>query len=105
MPWIHIQDLCNIYLKAIEDTNMNGAYNAASPHHVTHKEFMKVLAQVMKRPVFLPPVPAFILSSLLGEMSDVILKGSRVSSEKIKNAGYRFLFENLEEALKNVIRG
>jgi len=104
MPWIHINDLCNIYLKSIEDSNMNGAYNAVSPHHVTHKDFIRVLAKVMKRPVFLPPVPAFILRAILGEMSDVILKGSRVSSEKIKNAGYRFLFNDLEDALKNVLR-
>ena len=105
MPWIHINDLCNIYLKAIEDSDMNGAYNAASPHHVTHKDFMRVLTQIMKRPLFLPPVPSFILRAILGEMSDVILKGSRVSSEKIKNAGYSFLFNNLEDALKNVIWG
>ena len=103
MPWIHINDLCNIYLKAIGDPDMNGAYNAVSPQHVTHKDFMKVLAQVMRRPVFLPPVPAFALKAMLGEMSDVILKGSRISSEKIKNTGYNFLFGNLSDALNNVI--
>ena len=84
---------------------MNGAYNAVSPQHVTHKDFMKVLAQVMRRPVFLPPVPAFALKAMLGEMSDVILKGSRISSEKIKNTGYNFLFGNLTNALNNVIYG
>ena len=103
MPWIHIDDLCKIYLKAIRDTGMTGSYNAVSPQHVTHKEFMRVLAQVMKRPVLFTPVPAFILRAALGEMSDVILKGSRISSDKIKNAGYSFLFSDLEEALKNVI--
>ena len=104
MPWIHIIDLCNIYLKAVRDSDMNGAYNAVSPHHITHKDFMNVVAQVMKRPVILPPVPPFILRAILGEMSDVILKGSRISSEKIKNAGYRFLFNNLKEALKDIIQ-
>jgi len=104
MPWIHINDLCNIFLKAIEDSGMNGAYNAVSPQNVTHKDFMKTLAGIMNRPVFPVPVPAFILRAALGEMSDVILKGSRVSSKKIENTGYHFLYSNLEDALKNVIR-
>ena len=51
MPWIHINDLCNIYLKAIEDSEIRGAYNAVAPQHVTHKDFMHILAKVMKVPV------------------------------------------------------
>jgi NAD dependent epimerase/dehydratase family enzyme len=103
MPWIHITDLCNIYLKAIEDLRMSGAYNAVSPQHVTHRDFMLVLAQVMNLPVLPGQVPGFVLRILLGEMSDVILKGSRVSCDKITAEGYRFIFNNLEAALKNVI--
>jgi uncharacterized protein (TIGR01777 family) len=105
MPWIHINDLCNIYLKAIEDPEMRGAYNAVAPQHITHKDFMHVLAKVMKLPVLFTPIPDFVLRVVLGEMSDVILKGSRVSSEKIENSGYRFHFSKLEDALNNVIRG
>ncbi len=104
MPWIHINDLCNIYLKAIEDSEIRGPYNAVAPQHVTHKEFIHVLAKVMGVPVLFPHVPDFLLRAALGEMSDVILKGSRVSSEKIMNKGYRFLFNNLEDALNDVIR-
>ena len=105
MPWIHIKDLCSIYLKAVEDSTMSGAYNAVAPQHVTHREFMHVLAGVMKLKVLPMPVPGFILRAVLGEMSDVILKGSRVSSEKIMKTGYRFQFGSLEDALINVIRG
>jgi uncharacterized protein (TIGR01777 family) len=103
MPWIHIADLCNIYLKAIEDMKMYGAYNAVSPQHVTHRDFMLVLGRVMNKPVLPVPVPDFVLKILLGELSDVILKGSRVSSKKITAEGYRFIFNNLEAALENVI--
>lgn len=105
MPWIHIADLCNIYLKAIEDQQMNGAYNAVSPQHATHKEFIKTLAKVMGKPVFPVAVPGFILRVVLGEMSDVVLKGSRVSSDKIENAGYVFSFGNLHDALKDAVSG
>ena len=103
MPWIHITDLTNIYLKAIEDTKMCGAYNAVSPQHVTHRDFMLVLAGLMNLPVLPVPVPGFVLRTVLGELSDVILKGSRVSCDKITAEGYSFIFNNLEDALRNVI--
>lgn len=103
MPWIHINDLCNVYLKAITDTEMNGAFNAVSPQHVTSSEFIQTLAIVVKRPVFPIPVPAIVLRAALGEMADVILKGSRASSDKLINAGYSFIFSNLQDALVNVI--
>jgi uncharacterized protein len=105
MPWIHINDLCNIYLKAITDQGMWGAYNAVSPNHITHKDFIKTLARKINKRVFPIAVPSFILRAALGEMSYVILKGSRISPEKIINSGYRFLFNNLEEALSDLITG
>jgi uncharacterized protein (TIGR01777 family) len=103
MPWIHINDLCNIYLKAIEDPTMNGAYNAVAPQHVTHSEFIHLLAKTMKIPVFPLHVPDILLRRVLGELSVVILKGNRVSSEKIQIAGYSFLFSNLKDALENIL--
>ena len=104
-PWIHIYDLCNIYLKAIMDENIHGAYNAVAPQHINHNDFVGTMAAVMKRPVFLPPVPSPILRLFLGEMSDIVLKGSRISSDKIVKAGFKFRFDRLDEALKNAIQG
>ena len=103
MPWIHINDLCNIYLKAIEDSDINGPFNAVSPQHVTHDDIMKTLGRIMKRPVLSVAVPAFLLKLILGEMAEVILTGSRASSDKIINSGFRFRFGNLEEALTDVL--
>jgi uncharacterized protein (TIGR01777 family) len=103
MPWIHILDICGIYLKAVKDLNMSGVYNAVSPQHTTHDEFMKALASVMGLPVILPPVPSFLVRAMLGEMADVILKGSRVSSQKIIKAGYHFSFDNLHDALSDIL--
>ena len=104
-PWIHIDDLSNIYLKALQDQNMNGAYNAVAPEHINHNDFVRTMARVMGKPVFLPPVPAWILRAVIGKMSDIVLKGSRISAEKIINTGYSFRFDKLDNALKNVIRG
>lgn len=104
-PWIHISDLCNIYIKAIQDEYMHGAYNAVAPEHINHNDFVRIMAGVMHRPVFLPLVPGWVLKAVLGEMSDIVLKGSRISCEKIIKAGYTFRFNNLVGALTNIIRG
>jgi uncharacterized protein len=103
MPWIHIRDLCNIYLKALRNNEMFGAYNAVSPHHVTQLEFMQILARVMHKSFIHPPVPSIILKAIYGEMSEVILKGSRISSAKILDAGFGFLYPELEGALTNIL--
>ena len=62
-PWIHINDLCNIYLMALKNQNMSGAYNAVAPEHINHNDFVRTMARVMDKPVFLPPVPAGLIKS------------------------------------------
>jgi uncharacterized protein (TIGR01777 family) len=104
MSWIHVEDLCNIYIMAIEDVEMRGAYNAAAPDHITNKEFTKSLAQSLGKPFWFPNIPAFAIKTLFGEMSDILLKGSRVSSEKIISTGYSFKFPDLESALNDLFR-
>lgn len=103
LPWIHIEDLCDIYIKAIEDTQMNGAYNAVAPDHKTNRDFTKTLAQVLRKPLWFPNIPAIVMKIIFGKMSLMLLKGSRVSSEKITNAGYKFRFPKLEGALVNLL--
>jgi NAD dependent epimerase/dehydratase family enzyme len=102
MPWIHIDDLCDIYIKAIEDTQMNGAYNAVAPEHLTNKEFTKTLASIHKRKLWFS-IPAVVMKTLHGEMSAILLQGSRISSEKIQTAGFKFQFPSLEGALKQLM--
>lgn len=103
LPWIHIDDLCNIYIKAIEDIEMTGPYNAVAPDHKTNKEFTHVLARVLKKPFWFPNVPAFTMKLIFGELSKILLEGSRVSSNKIRTAGYKFLFPKLEDALNDLL--
>lgn len=103
MPWIHITDLCRIYLKAVRDNKMEGAYNAVAPSFTDQRSFMKTLASVMGKPFFAPPVPAFMLRIIMGEMASVVLAGSRVSSEKIISEGFDFQFPDLHSALKDSV--
>lgn len=103
MPWIHIDDLCGIYIKAIEDSQMKGVYNAVAPDHKTNMDYVKILARKLKKTLWLPNVPSIALKIIFGSMSAIILKGSRVSSEKIRAAGYNFLFPDLESALTDLV--
>lgn len=100
MPWIHIKDLCRIYIKAIEDDSFDGAYNAVAEEQVSQADFMKNLSDVLKLRVFPLNVPGTILTMLYGQMADLVLKGSRVSSAKIRDSGFVFEFDKLGKALK-----
>lgn len=103
MPWIHIDDLCAIYLEAINNAKISGAYNAAINDNTDNDFFSKTFAKVYGYSLWLPKVPSFLIKLVLGEMALIILKGRRVSSEKIEKAGFQFRFRNLEEALRDCI--
>lgn len=105
LPWIHIDDLCSIYIKAIEDAQMQGAFNAVAPDQINNKEFTRSLARALQKPFWLPPIPALLMKLLFGEMSSLLLKGSRVSADKITQAGYSFRFPKLEEAFRDLYEG
>lgn len=101
--WIHIDDLCRMYLFAIENETVNGFYNAVAPDPDTNKEVAKTLAKVVNKPVLVLPVPAFALRLVLGEMADTILYSTKVSSEKIEQAGFEFRFPLLAGALQDLL--
>ena len=100
MPWIHVDDLCAIYLQAINNVEMSGPYNAAINDNTTNERFSKILAGLFGYKIWLPNVPALVLQLALGEMSKIVLTGRRVSSEKIEQTGFAFQYTLLEKALK-----
>ncbi|MFT5964508.1 MAG: hypothetical protein ACI9L6_001248 [Flavobacterium sp.] len=100
MPWIYVEDLCDIYLEALKNPNMSGAFNAAINDNTTNDIFSKTLAKVYGYPIWLPNVPAFLLKLVMGEMSKLVLTGRRVSSDKIEGIGFNFKHRNLEDTLK-----
>lgn len=103
LPWIHIDDLCGIYIKAIEDKTMEGSFNAVAPDYRTNKDFTKILASILNKPFWFPNIPAFTMKLMFGEMSSILLKGSRVSSDLIISKGYNFMFPNLKNALIDLL--
>lgn len=104
MPWIHIDDLCEMFIKAIQDDRLQGVYNSASPDHQTNESINRLLCEVMEKPLWLPNIPSLLIKLLFGERSVLILNGSRVSSEKIENTGFVFLYRDLKSALMDLIK-
>ncbi|MGL5888695.1 MAG: TIGR01777 family oxidoreductase [Bacteroidia bacterium] len=104
IPWIHINDLCAMFLQAIEQQSMQGVYNAAGPEHNTNKEVTKAIGKAIGRPVFLPAVPGFALKLVLGEMAQMIINGNRISNKKILETGFSYQYKTLDAALSNLLK-
>ncbi|CAM3368271.1 NAD-dependent epimerase/dehydratase [Flavobacterium longum] len=101
MSWIHLEDLTRMYLFALTQ-GLDGVFNATAPNPVTNKDFTKMLAKRLHRPLILPNVPAFALKLLLGEMHLLLVSSQNVNSEKIRNAGFDFKYNPLGEALDDL---
>ena len=102
ISWIHIEDLCRIYLFAIEH-NIAGIFNAVAPKPVSNKTLTLTLAKDIRGRTFIPiHVPSFVLKIVLGEMSIEVLKSATVSAEKIRQQGFQFLFPSIEAALEEI---
>lgn len=105
VSWIHITDLCRLYLMAIENSSLHGVYNAVSPHPVSNRNLNHELASQMRGRFFLPVrVPAAALKVALGEMSVEVLKSATVSSRKIQEEGFEFQFPSIQVALKDLLK-
>jgi NAD dependent epimerase/dehydratase family enzyme len=84
VPWIHVEDLCQIYLKAIVDTEMQGAYNATITDNTTNATLSKILAHLYGYTIWLPNIPAFLIRIGLGEMSIAVLEDKEFHLKKYK---------------------
>lgn len=104
MSWIHIEDLCRMFLYALVNEQLRGAYNGVGPTWTTNSELTKSVARILKKPLWLPRIPPFVLKMMLGEMANLVLFGSKVSSEKIQHVGFEFRFPSLEGALTNLFQ-
>lgn len=104
MSWIHRSDLCRALILPIENEEMEGPYNVCAPSPVTMNEFAETLGSVMNRPsVF--RVPGFALEVAFGEGAKPIMDSIRMQPKALQVAGFEFQFEELEEALSDILYG
>lgn len=102
LAWIHIDDWLAIVLQMIADSTMHGAYNATAPNPVTNSTFTAALAQQLHRPALLP-LPAWLLKTLLGEMSALLLGSQRVLPQRLLAGGFQFSYTDVDSALRQVL--
>lgn len=104
MSWIHLEDLANLFAYCIENQSIKGRFNAVSTFPVQNEMMMKSIAQEMKKPFFMPNVPAFVLKKILGQKACLVLFSQKVSNKKIKDGGFQFQFDDLEKAFSDLLR-
>lgn len=101
--WIHIDDLCEIIIYAMEHNNLSGVFNAVSPNPVTNKEMVHEIAGIKGGKYVFLKVPALMIRFILGDRAAVVLNSQNVSSKKIISAGYSFKFPEIRNALKAIL--
>jgi hypothetical protein len=102
MSWIHISDLSQLIVFLMQE-NKNGVFNAVAPNPVTNSELTKKIASKLKKPLFLPNVPKFVLKLMLGEMHQIVCESQNVSSEKVENNGFSFKYKTIDRALDSLL--
>ena len=100
--WIHIHDIAALYYFAINN-DLDGVYNAVSPNPVTNEELTFTIAKVLKKPLFMPNIPKFMMSLFLGEMHELLFENRNLSAKKIIDKGFVFKYKTIGEALKNIL--
>ncbi len=100
--WIHIHDIAALYYFAINN-NLEGVYNAVSPNPVTNEELTFSIAKVLKKLLFMPNIPKFIMKLILGEMHELLFENRHLSANKIIDEGFVFKFKTIDNALKNIL--
>lgn len=102
-PWIHIEDLINACIFLLENKDARGAFNFTSPGFATQKEFTRTLGRVLCRPAYLS-VPEFALKLFAGELGKSLVMSQKAIPQKLYDCGYKFRYDNIENALENLLK-
>ena len=102
MSWIHIDDEVEVICMMLTHTFFSGEYNLTAPEAVTNDKFSRMLAASLNRPAWFR-VPGFMLGLMLGEGSELLVKGQRVYPQKLLDAGYKFAFPDLGSAFGQIL--
>lgn len=102
--WIHVQDLARMFIHAATNEIESGPYNAVSSSPLSNRKLTKAICKALRRPMFLPAVPGFVLKLVLGEMATLALMSQKVDNTKISATGFNFNYTNIEPALEDLLK-
>ncbi len=102
-PWIHIHDVCRIYLFALKNSSVTGAFNAVAPYPVRFRDLMNSIEEAGGKRKLNFPVPPIVLKIILDGFGYSLLNSIRCSSQKIEDAGFKFRYPQLKDALRDLL--
>lgn len=100
--WVHLDDICQIFIKALLNDKMTGLYNGTAPTPVTNKELAQAISDAHHQKTLLVPAPSFAAKTLLGEMSAVVLNSTRAIPQALQEMQHEFQFSDLIPALEDL---
>ncbi|KLT66175.1 TIGR01777 family oxidoreductase [Pedobacter sp. BMA] len=103
-PWLHIDDMVDMYIEAISNLKMEGAYNACAPFPQTNEALTRAIAKQLHRPFWPLKVPKKAIELIMGQRAEAVLMSSNTSAQKILDAGFKFKFTHLNDALADLYR-
>lgn len=103
VPWIHVDDLIDLYLFALENEDCRAVYNAVAPETISYKEIVKEIRAYSGKTFPFPAAPSFVLKLILGEMASILLYGAPISPEKIQSMGFHFKHNQFKSALQQLL--
>jgi uncharacterized protein (TIGR01777 family) len=102
--WVHIDDICRMFIHALETPSMEGFYNGVAPNPVTNKRLVTEMKEAMDSPAIIMPAPAFTLRLAMGEMADAVLYSTRALADKIKKTGFTYQYPVIDKALEDLLK-
>lgn len=102
--WIHIDDLCRMFIALVENKSLSGVFNGVAPNPETNKKLTQLLAKQLGKPLILPNAPAFVIKLLFGEMGDMLLGSQHISAQKILDSGFTFQFPTAQKAIADLVQ-
>lgn len=105
ISWIHLDDLCQLYIRAIQDESWQGVYNAVAPTPVTNETLTRAIAGVLNRPMVLPNIPNFVIKLMFGELAITVTSGNYVLNKRItEETDFQYQYGDLTKALENLLQ-
>ena len=101
IPWVHNTDVARSFIHSVEQ-DISGAFNLVADEHISNRMLTKKVAKALSKPLWLPPVPGFVLRLVFGKMASLVLQGSRADNTKLKSTGFQFQYTTLNQALEEL---
>lgn len=100
--FVHIEDVMNAFMFALENKNVYGIYNVVAPDYINGKDMAKAIGDCLKRPAFLR-IPEWMLGIVYGKGATVLTKGRYVIPKRLLEEGFVFKYDTIEKTLKSLL--